>query len=253
MCAYASLAQPGEGIGGEAPARVARGDRRLRALDPSLRRRARLRGKLRQFRKPPGNIAARNFCLAAGKNRGRVAARRLVDAADADQFFRVHRELAEHALARCGGGLTRRRKARELARQRRSRGHAGSRERLERGNEFWIAAERLHGGELGRKGLPALDRAVERVRGEREPHRTIAALRRLLAALDRRHAVPQGFKLAAHGGGRIGNFLRKLGERRGAGVGPRARLARGGKGLLAAAAERARDLDDRLELSLERG
>src|SRR5262249_54505984 len=82
--------EPGQRVGGEAPARVARGDRRLRALDPSLGGHARLRWKLRQLRETAGNIAAQNFRLAAGKNRGRVAARRLVDAADADQFFRVH-------------------------------------------------------------------------------------------------------------------------------------------------------------------
>jgi hypothetical protein len=47
--------------------------------------------------------------------------------------------------------------------------------------------------------------------------------------------------------------LRKLGERRSAGVGPGACLARGGKGLLVAAAERADDLGERLELGLEPG
>src|SRR5262249_34853378 len=174
--ASTSLAQRRERVGGEAPARVAHSNRRLRALDPSLRRRARLRRPRRHFHKPRGNIAARNFCFAAGENRGGVAARRLVDAADADQFFRIHRELAEHAFTRCGGGLQRRRKVGELARERRGGGHARRRERLERGVEFWIAAERLHGGELGRKGFAALDRAVERARGEREPHRTIAPL-----------------------------------------------------------------------------
>src|SRR5262249_57245542 len=198
-----SLAEPGQRVGGEAPARVARGDRRLRRADPSPAGPARLRWKPPQPRETAGNIAAQNFRLAAGKNRGRVAARRLVDAADADQFFRVHLQLAKHAFARRRGSLQRRRKVGKLAREYRGCGHARRRERLERGEEFLLAAERLDRGELGREGLAALDRAVERARGKREPQRTIAAL-------DRPHAVAQTLKLAAPGGGRIGDFLRKL-------------------------------------------
>src|SRR5207253_7458557 len=122
----------------------------------------------------------------------------------------IRLQFSEHTLARHGGRLQRRRKFGELARERRGRWHAGRRERLERGDEFWIAAERLDGRERGRKRLAALDRGVERIRGEREAHSTVAAFHRLLAALDRRQAVGQGFKLAAHAGGRIGQFLRKL-------------------------------------------
>src|SRR5260370_1436943 len=80
----------------------------------------------------------------------------------------------------------------------------------------------------------------------------IAAFRGLLAALERRYAICQGFKLAAHGGRRIGKPLRKLGKRRGARVGARARLARSGKRLLVAAAERNHGLGKRLKLGLER-
>ncbi len=83
-------------------------------------------------------------------------------------------------------------------------------------------------------------------------HRAIAAFRGLLAALERRYAICQGFKLAAHGGRRIGKPLRKLGKRRGARVGARARLARSGKRLLVAAAERNHGLGKRLKLGLER-
>src|SRR5262249_28655034 len=47
--ALTSLAEPRERIGGEAAARVDRGDARLRALDPGLGRRARVGRKLSQL------------------------------------------------------------------------------------------------------------------------------------------------------------------------------------------------------------
>src|SRR5205823_13730367 len=210
VCAPTSLAEFCERVGGEAAARVTRGGRRLRALDPGLGGRARLRRQLRHLGKRAGNIAARTFGLAAREDRGGVAPWRLVDAADADEFLGICLQFAQHALARHGGRLQRRRKFGELALERRGRWHAGRRERLERRDEFRIAAERLDGRERARKRLAALDRGVERIRGEREANGAIAAFHRLLAALDPRHAVGQGLELAAHGDGRIGKFLRKL-------------------------------------------
>src|SRR5260370_3216930 len=189
MRACASIAECRVRGGGEAAARGERGGRRLRALDPGVGSRARLRRKLRQLGERAGNIAARDFRLAAGKDRGAVVPGRLIDAADADELFRIRLQLAEHTLARRSGSLQRRRKCRKLARERAGRGHTGRRKRLEHGNELRIGTERLDGGEIARKQLAAVDRGVERIRRQRTPHPPIAPFPGLLAPLYRRYSI----------------------------------------------------------------
>src|SRR6266545_6876 len=79
-CSPASLAEPRERVGGDAP---------LRALDPGLGGRARVGRKLRQFGDRTGNVAPRNLGLGARDDRGGIAARGLIDAADADELLGI--------------------------------------------------------------------------------------------------------------------------------------------------------------------
>src|SRR5262245_3800012 len=252
-----SLAQPRKRVGGEAAARVDGGGARLRLLDPGFGGRALGRRQLRKLGDRAGEIVPRRHPRGARDATRCSIAFGLADRAHAHQLLGVDLQPLQEVLARRGSGRTRRspqrrRKLRELERERADTGHARGRERFERRELGGIGAKRLHRRELWRERLAALDRGLERVRREGETERAVTARRgggadgrtfgelgfeRLVAALKRGDALVEAVEIAAREGS--AHLLPKRRDRRGGIVALRARVAGGSGSVVAAAAERA--------------
>src|SRR6188474_1371952 len=93
-----SLAEPREGVGGEAAARVERGGARLHLGDPGLVRRARRGRQLGELGLRTGEILLRRLAFETRRNRGGVGAGDLIGRTHAHALLGIALQPLEEAL-----------------------------------------------------------------------------------------------------------------------------------------------------------